>query len=267
MNRTALLAGLGVSLVGAALLAVYMQRFQLEASGGAPVDVLTVTADIAAGEPITTQKLGVRQLPERFVESRHIRVNDRDRIIGIRVATAVRANQSLLWSDLTTSGSGRQELSSLLREGMRAMNISVSSTETFAGLLRPGDRVDVLLTGTRPPAERGADPERITIPLLQNVLVLAVGRDTGNPDYSGDDGNLKEVSIAVTIEQAGLVAHAGDRGELSLVLRNPRDVDIIEEVQDTLDSDLIEPARREQIQRGGRRRTPEPEPTMIERVQ
>ncbi|MAC26103.1 MAG: Flp pilus assembly protein CpaB, partial [Myxococcales bacterium] len=189
---------------------------------------------------------------------------DQQRVLGIRVNTPVRANQSLLWTDLATTASERRDLSTLLREGMRALTVRTGVTSAFGGLLRAGDRVDVLLTANRPGGE-----ERVTVPLLQNVLVLAVGADTGGPDQSDEEAEQannrrgRDVSLAVTLEQATLLTHARDRGELQLILRNPDDVEIVGGVPETTDTDLIEAERRRRIQI---RRQPEEQQT-IERIE
>lgn len=242
MNRTALMAAFGVAIVGIALFVLYMRRFEQEAAGGEPVEVLMVTADVPIGEPLAVEALATRSLPQAYVEDRHVLAGDRQRILGIRVSTALRANQSLLWSDLATGASERRDLSTLLREGMRALTIQTSATSSFGGLLRPGDRVDVLLTANRPGGET-----RVTVPLQQNLLVLAVGADTGGPDQTQEEREAArlEVSVAVTIEQATMLTHARDRGELQLILRNPDDVEIVNGIPETTDTDLVEPARIE----------------------
>lgn len=243
MNRTALLAALLVSALGVALFFLYMRRFEDEATGGAPIEVLMVTEDVAVNEPLTRQALAVKRLPQAYLEDRHIRASDQDRILGIRLGTSVRAGQSLLWTDLETAAQERRDLSQLLRAGMRALTVRAGATSDFGGLLRAGDRVDVLLTAIRPETE----DEQVTVPLLQNVLVLAVGRNTGGPGAgAGDeeDRRSKEVSIAVTLTQAAMVTHALLSGEIQLVLRNPEDLEVIEGVPDTTETDLIEAAVR-----------------------
>jgi len=243
MNRTALLAALVVAVLGVALFGLYMRRFEAEATGGEPIAVLMVTEDVNVGEPITRASLGIRRLPQAYLEDRHIRASDQDRVLGIRLGSSVSAGNSLLWSDLETAAQLRRDLSQLLRPGMRAMTVRAGNTSDFAGLLRAGDRVDVLLTAVRP----GTEEEQVTLPLLQNVLVLAVGRDTGGPDQgSEEDGRRRsrEVTLAVTLEQAAVVTHALLSGELQLALRNPDDLAIIDGVPETTDTDLIEARER-----------------------
>ena len=84
--------------------------------------------------------IGIRDLPAAYVEERHIRAADLQRIIGVRVSMGVKANESLLWTDLATTAQQRRDLSGLVRNGMRAVTIRAPASSAFGGLLRPGVR-------------------------------------------------------------------------------------------------------------------------------
>src|SRR5262249_10351225 len=146
MNGKALLAAIGVAAVGIVMLFLYMQRFEDEASGGPPVRVIIATQDIPLGTAVTEAMLGYRDLPQSYVEGRHITQDDAARILGVRVTSGVRSGESLLWSDLATTSDQSRDLSSLVRTGQRAITIRADQSTSFGGLVRPGDRVDVLLT-------------------------------------------------------------------------------------------------------------------------
>jgi pilus assembly protein CpaB len=241
MKRTALVAALLVAFIGVALLFLYKKRFEERVSGGAPVAVLMAVRDIPLGAQLTERMLGVRRIPEAFVESRHIQASDAPRIIGVRASMEVKANESILWSDLATSTGERRDLSSLVRSGMRAITIRADSTSAFGGLLRPGDRVDAFLT-----VSKGLnDDARVTIPLLQNVIVLAVGQDTGADD-ARRGGSASQVTLGVTVSQAQVVAFSIERGRLTLALRNPEDIVVLDDLPETTVQDIVEAERRAQ---------------------
>lgn len=246
MNRKALLiAGVSAAL-GLLLLLIYQKRFESEAAGGLPVPVLVAVQDIALGEALTEAKLAVRNLPEAYLEDRHIRRADLRRVIGVRVSMGIRANQAVLWTDLATSSDARRDLSALVRSGMRAVTIRADGSSTFGGLIRPGDRVDVLTTTSRTAA---AESDRVTLPLLQNVLVLAAGRDTGGEAAAARSGTAgaqpaagsetNQVTLSATMEEATLLVFAQDRGRLSLILRNPEDIAVVEGTPETTMNDII----------------------------
>jgi pilus assembly protein CpaB len=251
MNRKALVAALIIALIGVALLLLYKKRFEEKVSGGDPVAVLMAVQDIPLGTVLTDRMLGVRYMPEAYVEFRHIRARDASRIIGVRMSMEVKANESILWSDLATTTGERRDLSSLVRSGMRAITIRADATSGFGGLLRPGDRVDAFLTVSRSQDEDA----RVTIPLLQNVIVLAVGQDTGaiQDGTVRRPGSISQVTLGVTVTQAQLVAFATDRGRLTLVLRNPDDIAVVKDLPETTVQDILEAERKARSTEPGER--------------
>ncbi|MBI5512398.1 MAG: Flp pilus assembly protein CpaB [Deltaproteobacteria bacterium] len=262
MNTKALVIAIGAATLGLMFLLLYKKRFETEASGGPPIQVLIAVQDIPLGTALSENMLGVRRIPQAYVEDRFIRQTDARRILGVRVSMGLRANQVVLWTDLATASDARRDLSSLVSTGMRAITVQTNVTGSFGGLIRPGDRVDVLATLSR----TSDDSQRVTIPLLQNVLVLAAGRDTGGeaqrqtvngtgaaPNQSVE---VAQVTLSVCMEDAALLTYAGDRGGgggrhtgLVMVLRNPEDIAIIEGLPETNIDDIFVPARREIAQR------------------
>ncbi|HJL14931.1 MAG TPA: Flp pilus assembly protein CpaB [Sandaracinaceae bacterium LLY-WYZ-13_1] len=244
-RRTALIAASVATTLGVVALVLYQERFEERASGGEPVPVLVAAQDLPLGTVLTDDMLGVRDLPESYVEPRHIPAAEADRILGLRVSSAVRANESVLRSDLANSEQ-RRDLSSLVQDGMRAYTIRADVTSAFAGLLRPGDRVDVLLT-----VEEGDDAQ--TAPIAQNVLVLATGRDTGGRLAGARNrrsGDVNQVTLSVTLPQSQTLALGQQRGTISLVLRNPDDIRIIERAPAQTSDALMEAIRSGGITEG-----------------
>ena len=261
MNTKALIIAIGAAALGLVLLLLYKQRFEAEASGGVPVRVLIAVQDIPLGAALSENMMGYRLIPQAYLEDRFIRYSDVRRIIGVRVSNGLRANQTVMWTDLATASDARRDLSSLVSTGMRAITVRADITNSFGGLLRPGDRVDVLGTLSR----TGGENDRVTIPLLQNVLVLAAGRDTGGEaqrqTVNGTAGGnapveISQITLSVSMEEAQLLTYAADRGGaggrhtgLTLVLRNPEDIAILEGVPETNIEDIFEPTRRANVSR------------------
>ncbi|MEM7138201.1 MAG: Flp pilus assembly protein CpaB [Myxococcota bacterium] len=245
MNRNALLVSIGVGLLGLMLLATYVQRFRRETSGGDPIELLALRRDAQVGEPITEDLLLVRPLPEAYVEDRHVLAVDAPRVLGVRIGARVKANQTLLWTDLNTGARLEASLSSNIPLGTRAMAVPWSEQNVFGGLLEPGDRVDVLLTRAR----SREDVSIVTVPLLQNLLVLSVGSLLRVDQAGGMDGRRGGVSLLVTIDQAALLAQAMQGGTLRLLLRNEHDLEISAAVPETDDGDVLDQQKRTEGQR------------------
>ncbi|MCA9602808.1 MAG: Flp pilus assembly protein CpaB, partial [Myxococcales bacterium] len=231
MKAKALILAIAVAGIGVGLLYLYMRRYENEVSGGAMVEVLVAKKDIPLGEPLTDEMVGVGLIPQRYLTTRHIASQDLNRILGVRVRTQVRAAESILWTDLATSTEHSRDLSSLISDGMRAVTIGTSGG-AFGGLLRPGDRVDILLTVS----QEGLVPR--TLAVLQNLMVIAVGGDTGGGRAEGEQQT--SVTFAVTVEQAQLLTFSGTLGNLSLTLRNPDDITVVDDLPETSIEDVIQ---------------------------
>ncbi len=245
MNRTAMIASVAVAVFGFVLLTIYVRQFKREARGGDPVELLALRQDVAAGVSVTEQMLVVRTLPENYLEGRQVLASNLPRVLGVRTSIALEANQTLLWTDLATTPHDRSSFSSRIPKGMRAMSLSGVGRRAFSNLMRPGDRVDVLLTKAKP----GPEAKVVTLPLLQNLLVLAVGSNFGATDEDSSPIRSDSVTLLVRIDQASLLAQARRDGVLSLILRNEGDLEINESLAETDDSDVLEQEKRARRQR------------------
>jgi len=89
----------------------------------------------------------------------------------------------------------------------------------------------------------------VTVPLLQNLLVLAVGSSFSPTVEDASPVGSDSVTLLVTVDQASLLAQARRDGTLSLVLRNEDDLEINEGLLETDDSDVLEQEKRARRQR------------------
>jgi pilus assembly protein CpaB len=254
-SRRALLFSAVLGVLGAILLLLYLQRFEEEVSGGGRVSLLTVRKPIARGQLISSEALTVSSVPRAYVEQRAVRQSDLDKIIGVRAASALAPQDTLLWSDLALSPQDR-DLASLLQPGKRAVSVRASETGSDPagnGLLRPGDYVDVVVT-LRP--EQGAPAASVV--LLQRVIVLAVGSETEPQRFTdgrsgqGARDSERELTLSLNIEEMQLLSLARERGNLSVALRGPDDVKVVENIADMPISTLYDKAVRQVVQRQAR---------------
>ena len=133
-------------------------------------------------------------------------------------------------SDFYSKGSPA-ELAAALKEGERCVNVALNDSMGLETLLYPGSLVDVMCSMHL----RGMDDENtteqpISITLIENVRVLAVGRETivhQSDATAAEDGQARAgrptVALAVTTDQAEKLKLAMQEGSVSLSLRNPRD--------------------------------------------
>ena len=248
MNRKALVIALIVSILGAALVAVYLRRFEREASGGERMGVLVLLKPIEPGAVITDDVLATRMIPRAYVEDRAVLIKDKPKVLGLRMGSALEAQQSLLWTDLAIAMEERRNLSSLIQPGMRAVTVGASNRgggdKKANALIRPGDRLDVIATVSADPTKTNQGDTSVV--LLQNILVLAVGTDTGADavDKSARDARNLMLTLSVTVPETQLLALATERGTLSVALRNPDDIRTIESIADVTAAALSDVSQR-----------------------
>jgi pilus assembly protein CpaB len=254
VHKRALFLAFAFACLGAALLYVYLRRFEQEASGGPPVKLLVALKPVAPGTLLTDEMLATREVPVAYVENRAVRESERAKVIGLRVATPVQAQQTLMWTDLAIAADDRRDLSSLVQPGMRAVSVRAMNDDKSFALIRPGDRVDVI--ATMPASE--TSPQRESVVLLQNVLVLAVGLDTGSePVIKRTSGEPRDLllSLSLTVPETQLLSLAVEKGRVSVALRNPDDVRTTEGLADMTSNALTDSKARANVQ-GGRKSGP-----------
>lgn len=133
---------------------------------------------------------------------------DRQRIL----ARTIVANEPILAGALADSAAGG--LAAALRPGMRAVAVRSDEVHGVGGFVRPGDRVDVLVTRSE-----GAGP--VARPVAENALVLAVDQNS-NPE-AGKPAAPKSVTLEATPQAAQALSGAQSAGAVTLVLRSLAD--------------------------------------------
>jgi pilus assembly protein CpaB len=112
----------------------------------------------------------------------------------------------------------------------QAVAIDVDLTRQVAGFVTPGDRVSVLVSMKRPPADRPGDTVETTQFLIQDIQVLAVGA-TAQTTANGQDGgrvaqgrqtqSLAAITLAVEKQDVERLVFAAEHGSIYLSLLPP----------------------------------------------
>lgn len=249
-SRRALYLAALVGLVSVGLLMLYLHRFEQEVAGGSKVAVLGLRTPVGRGELITDDALTVFEVPLAYVERRSVKQVDRQKVIGVRAAGALTAQDLLLWSDLVLSNDNR-DLATLIQPGKRAVTVKASeagSDPAGNGLVHPGDYVDVVVT-----LREEAEASTLTsVVLLQRVLVLAVGSETTAFNQVDDKDKRhgapqRELTLSLTMEEVQLLTLAREKGRLSVALRSPGDVRVIDNMPDLSLTSLYNREVRESV--------------------
>jgi pilus assembly protein CpaB len=114
-------------------------------------------------------------------------------------------------------------LAATLKPEMRAVSVAVDDVSGNAGLIQPGDYVDLLLTQQM---ERKTDSPDLAVSsetVVEHVRVLASGSDINRPksgDATDHNERVRTVTLEVTPHMGEVVAVAARLGSLSLALRS-----------------------------------------------
>jgi pilus assembly protein CpaB len=223
-------------------------------TSGATVKAVVAKQNIAARTEIKSDMVEVREVSEELLVTGAF--SDTELVVGNVTLGAIPAGEQIISSRIGLAPTS-DSLSAVVPNGKRAVSVEVREATAVGGLLRNGDRVDVI--GVFDPQnansalvfESGGTPA-FGVPLLQNIEVLAVGQTAQEPlptterDPDGDgtpnvstsgipsentepQPGATTVTLAVNPDQAITLALTQQTGiKVWLTLRAFGDVDEVE---------------------------------------
>lgn len=194
---------------------------QLEAAASVPMVTRIVAAfDLPAGTLLDMVHLATRAYPRALVSSDTLAVEHLSLVAGQQLLVPLRAGDLIVPAH--TRRTGRAPFSSQLGQGRRAITMPVDAINSVSGLLMPGDLIDLYVSFDY-------QRRRITAPLLQGVLVLATGLNTGGSEDTASQaaatglGGYATVTLDTSPEDAVKLVAARQSGVITSVLRRPDD--------------------------------------------
>jgi len=241
-QKIIVIIGIVLALLAVVLLKLYLddqqrqaeekaqQQAQLERQNETPV--LVAMQDIPPGAVMDPGLFEVRAVSNMNLVPQAI--TSLDSVAGMMALAPISKGEQLSRTKLAYP---RQAggLAEITPKGKRAITIAVDNLASLAGMIKPADNVDVI--ALVPVPVQGSDGKMTTegavIPMFQNVLVLAVGQNTGGMRaaqgrYEQEEG--KEISplitLALTPQEANLIAFIQEQGKIRLILRSPTDATV-----------------------------------------
>lgn len=241
MSRARLIfISLGVALFALMMVFSYVYKREKEIlSLTTPVKVLVAAKDVLEGTALDETMLETVEVPKQFLQPGAVRelAEAADRVADVPLLKGTQVLESML------RAAKEEGVARRVPPDKRAYSIAVNEVSAVAGLISPGDQVDVLLSANTGSMQQGRNVAEGTINrvLLQNVLVLAVNQSSsariapraaarrageGNQvsqaqgsAASGTQG-IRTLTLALSPEETQKTALAQEIGSLSVALRS-----------------------------------------------
>lgn len=229
MNRlgiTFIFIALIISLLVTGLVYKYeKQKHRKETEEVSRIQVLVATKALSRGETVDSADVRWQVWPKAAVSPQFLIQGSRkiEDITGSFVRVPIDAGQPLT-DALIVSKSHMSPLASIIRPDMRAFTIDIDKGNAVAGLLLPGDLVDVVVTYATMNATT-RDRTFIGSTILKNILVVGVDQEiaaggAGSSSSSKGNNTTKSITLEVTPKQAEFLAVGKAMGTLYLSLAN-----------------------------------------------
>jgi pilus assembly protein CpaB len=199
-----------------------IQRMPIRQVEMETVPVVVATRAIPLGTRLTTDDLKVAAWPAHTQLAGA--VGDPAKLVNRGVIAPIAENEPVTLTRVAGPESGAG-LPPIIPSGMRAISVRVNEVVGVAGFVLPGTRVDVLVA-VSDNGEQKARQEPMARTVVSNVQVLTAGtRYDQEESKDGKPVRSTVVTLAVLPADGERIALAANEGQLSLVLRNPLDID------------------------------------------
>ena len=191
------------------------------------MEALAFKRDTPGGTVLSADDLKSVMVPKLGLKGQALSKENLNEILGRKTVIAHRANEVVFWSDIEGGDLSARGLSASVKRQMRAISVNCTGAAAVSGMIKPNDHVDVIGTFNFPGVDGTLKKgDLVTSTLLQNVLVLATGRETSNDQTRnlGLTQGYATVTLEVTPREAEMLAFTEQmKGRLVLTLRNRND--------------------------------------------
>ncbi len=182
-------------------------------------NVVVAAAEISPGTALSSNLVKTvawpRELAPEGALDRYETVKERVVIVPLS------KGEPILMTKLAPEGTAAG-LSGLLSDGKRAMSVRVDDVSGNAGFLKPGDRVDVLMSIQMP----SDNEQHFSKTILQNIAVLSSGQIWEQQQKDQKPVIVKTVTLEVAPDEAEILNLASNQGKIRLALRSRNNLEV-----------------------------------------
>ncbi len=195
------------------------------------MEVLCFSRNVPSGTILSKTDFWLKTVPKSGLRGQALTEENLVEVVGRKLLNGHSEKEIIFWSDIEGGNPTAGGLAADIRKKMRAVSVNCSGAAAVSGMVRPNDHVDVIASFSFP--KLAADghtmiQELVTCTILQNVLVLATGKETSKSAVARSDafgaGAYSMVTLEVTPREAEMLVFAEQiKGRISLALRNRND--------------------------------------------
>jgi len=148
---------------------------------------------------------------------------DLTKLLGRVSIAPLKQKEPILESRLAPTSITTGGIAAIVKPGKRALAVKGDKVIGLSGFIRPGNRVDVLVTLTDPRNDR-----EVNKVVLEDILVLATGTEVAKDGKNEKEQAPVDVyTLEVTPDEGEKLALAATEGKLQFALRNVTDAETI----------------------------------------
>lgn len=226
--RRILLPVIALLVAGASTFAVrgWLERGEQPAQAARPVEkpakaVLVAAAALPVGSFVQADGLRWQEWPDVALPDGYLLRgrDDEAALVGAVVRRPLAAGQPIAAESLVKPGD-RGFLAAVLEPGMRAISVPIDEAAGNAGLVLPGDRVDLILTQSVDAGGEPAGTRRVSETVLEDLRVIAIGRRLNGEGGEEGGQQARTATLEATPAAVEKIALVNELGKLALSLRS-----------------------------------------------
>jgi pilus assembly protein CpaB len=191
-NKLALVVAVVLGVLSILGIRAYVEKMKQDFDNRvAPVELPVAAREVNAGELMTKSDITMKSFPRAVVEgigdSYYKTPEEVLAIVPKVVVPSIHQNQILQQYHFTKPRINRKAMA--LDKEHRALTIPITPMNSIAGMLRPGDKIDIVVTQDfkdQGAMYAGNKPLRVTTAMLRNITVLATDNVT-EPESTTSD--------------------------------------------------------------------------------